>query len=78
MYHLVASHSKSLEFLLVPLTHDGRINFKALTVFSFFKIKSLKATCGIFGFFPFVDLAWATKKRFTWHGCNDLDSTEGE
>ena len=35
---LGASHSKSLEFLLVPLTNDGETNFKALTVFLFSKI----------------------------------------
>ena len=36
-YHLGASHSKSLEFLLVPLTQDGRTNFEALTLFLFQK-----------------------------------------
>ena len=35
---LGASHSKSLEFLLVLLTQDGGTNFKALTVFLFPKI----------------------------------------
>ena len=38
---LGASHSKSLEFLLVPLTKDGGTYFKALTVFLFPKIVCL-------------------------------------
>ena len=33
-----ASHSKSLESHLVPLTSDGGTNFKALTVFLFPKM----------------------------------------
>ena len=36
--YLGASHSKSLEFLLVPLTQNGGTNFKVLTVFLFQKI----------------------------------------
>ena len=38
---LGASHSKSLEFHLVPLTQCGGTNFKALTVFLFPKIVHL-------------------------------------
>ena len=38
---LGASHSKSFEFLLVPLTQCGGTNFKALTIFLFPKIGHL-------------------------------------
>ena len=39
--HLGASHSKSFEFLLVPLTQCKGTNFKALTIFHFPKIGRL-------------------------------------
>ena len=42
--HLGASHNKSLEFLLVPLTQCGGTNFKALTIFPFPQIGHLPFT----------------------------------
>ena len=41
LYHLGASHSKSFEFILVPLIQCGGTNFKAFTVFLFPKIGHL-------------------------------------